>query len=246
MEKQMFKEIMDSLQLHVDNCSAHLEGIITSDDLSDLSLKEFINLQSFCKQEEIDMTEIMMVDLYHVIGMGKLNRDQLKQFCDLIAKYGSYRSDIKAICKITTIEKLPGLPSKSRFTLKKLGNEIILESEARGNRDAITIIDDESGDTVGYYSEAVLKDKSNKVTLNTIELLGNIIKLKTEDAELAAKCVCSSAVGKKLISSAKSNLSYCGVIWEMADEDTIKGTIPNSGIRDAFRSKLKEKGGLLV
>ena len=88
------------------------------------------------------MTEIAMVDSYHIIGMGNLSAVQSTQFTKLLNKYLSYRSDIKAISNLGEISNLPKLPTISKFKLLQLG-DITLVSQMRGeNKDQVVYVDE--------------------------------------------------------------------------------------------------------
>lgn len=111
MEKIEFQKIMDALADRIRLCELHLGDIKTTDDLSKLSIARAIDLRSFCAAEEEVMTKIVMVDLYHIIGMGKLLPPQMMKFTYAIQKYLQYRPTIKAIAKhLDSIFELPKIP----------------------------------------------------------------------------------------------------------------------------------------
>ena len=69
------------------------------------------------------MTKIVMVDLYHIIGMGKLLPPQMMKFTYAIQEYLQYRPTIKAINKgLDSIFILPKIPVETQFKLLGLGD----------------------------------------------------------------------------------------------------------------------------
>ncbi len=123
MEKIEFQKIMDALADRIRLCELHLGDIKTTDDLSKLSIARAIDLKSFCAAEEEIMTKIVMVDLYHIIGMGKLLPPQMMKFTYAIQEYQQYRPTIKAITKWSgDIFDLPKIPVETQYKLMGLGN----------------------------------------------------------------------------------------------------------------------------
>lgn len=242
MNKETFEIIKTNLETRINACKAHLDHIQTTEDLSNISIKEFIELKSFAKKEQVDMTEIIMVDLYHVLGMGELTVSQRNVFLKLINEYMSYRSDIKLLSVIDSIEKLPKLPSRSLFTLHKLG-DITLTSKLRGRCDADIepVVDSVK---VEDYDEAKHADLANTIELKSIELQGNIIEFNREDVEDVISVVCPTAKKEKIFKAADGRIAYCDIVWDYADAEhqMIRGIFITSAKRDSVRDKLKNKG----
>ena len=123
MEKLEFQKIMDALGDRLLICEQQLGDIHTTDDLSRLSLARATDLKSFCAAEEELMTKIVMVDLYHIIGMGHLLPPQMMKFIDAIQEYLQYRPTIKAINRgLDSIFNLPKIPVETQFKLLGLGD----------------------------------------------------------------------------------------------------------------------------
>ncbi len=123
MEKIEFQKIMDALGDRLLACEQQLGDIHTTDDLSRLSLARAADLKSFCAAEEELMTKIVMVDLYHIIGMGHLLPPQMMKFTYAVQEYLQYRPTIKAINKgLDSIFNLPKIPVETQFKLLGLGD----------------------------------------------------------------------------------------------------------------------------
>lgn len=123
MRKEEFQKIMDALGDRLLVCEQQLGDIHTTDDLSRLSLARAADLKSFCVAEEEIMTKIVMVDLYHIIGMGHLLPPQMMKFTYAIQEYLQYRPTIKAIAKhLESIFELPKIPVETQFKLLVLGD----------------------------------------------------------------------------------------------------------------------------
>lgn len=123
MEKIEFQKIMDALGDRLLVCEQQLGDIHTTDDLNRLSLARAADLKSFCIAEEELMTKIVMVDLYHIIGMAGLTPPQMMKFTYAIQEYLQYRPTIKAIAKhLDSIFDLPKIPVETQFRLLGLGD----------------------------------------------------------------------------------------------------------------------------
>ncbi len=130
MDKVQFNIIMSALNARKITCMAYLDGINTTDDLGRLTLAKAADLRNFCIQEEMTMTNIVMVDLYHVIGMGNLTPPQMMQFTYAVQKYLEYRPTIKALAKhLESIISLPKIPVKTQYKLQGLGGITLTRGE---------------------------------------------------------------------------------------------------------------------
>jgi hypothetical protein len=141
MDKEQFSTIMSALEARKNLCKAHLGEIATTDDLSKITLARAAYLKSFCIAEETIMTNIVMVDLYHVIGMGNLTPIQMMKFTYSIKEYLEYRPTIKAIVKhLDSIMSLPKIPVKTQYKLQGLGGILLTKGEG-------PVVDESSVDT---------------------------------------------------------------------------------------------------
>lgn len=118
MKTTEFQKLMEELTKRVELCKQYLGDIHTTDDLSKLAISAAADLKTFCVAEEVIMTKIAMVDLYHIIGMGKLTPPQMMKFVYTTQEYLHYRPAIKAIAKyLNSIFNLPKIPVATQFKL---------------------------------------------------------------------------------------------------------------------------------
>ena len=130
MKKELFEEIIGSLEARRKLCFEHLGAVHTTDDLKELSLAKAAELKRFCVEEAEVMTKICMVDLYHIIGMGNLSPTQMMEFTYKMKDYLSYRPRIKVLAQhLNTIEDLPTLPITTKFKLLGLGDATLTYGE---------------------------------------------------------------------------------------------------------------------
>lgn len=169
MKKELFEEIIGSLEARRKLCFEHLGAVHTTDDLKELSLAKAAELKRFCVEEVDVMTKICMVDLYHIIGMGNLSPTQMMEFTYKMKDYLSYRPRMKVLSQhLNTIEGLPTLPITTKFKLLGLGDATLTYGEGEE-------VDD--GSVEDYTSLKVAKtipdppaDLPFTITGNTIEL----------------------------------------------------------------------------
>jgi len=222
-----------------------LDHILTADDLTNITIKEFMELQSFCKQEQIDMTEILMVDLYHVLGMGKLTLQQRNTFLSLVNKYATYRSDMKCICSMKEITDINKLPSVSKFRLHKLG-EITLQSEPRGSGRVVEVLDENS--EIADYKEAKHEDKTLLATTETFQyksiiITGNTITCNISDAKELIKTLAEDASVDTVIKCCEKHKNYCDIMWswENNQKTQLSGIFIGQPVRINLIKRLKGK-----
>ena len=97
MKKEEFDLVVSSLQERLDNCEKYLGEIKTTEDLKNITIGQALELRDFCVAEVEKMTKIVMVDLYHVIGMGDLSVPQMMKFVFFFFSYQTKRPNIKSI-----------------------------------------------------------------------------------------------------------------------------------------------------
>jgi hypothetical protein len=142
MEKIEFQKMMEALEKRIEHCSVHLGEVTTTDDLSRLTIAEATDLKSFCVVEEELMTKIVMVDLYHIIGMGKLLPPQMMKFTYAIQEYLQYRPTVKAIAKWEgSISELPKIPIETQYKLQGLGDLTLYSGAGEGEVDDASVED---------------------------------------------------------------------------------------------------------
>lgn len=131
MEKEKFDKIVKDLENRISMCEKKFDKIDSKETLLNISLKEFIGLRNYCQEEQSKMDKANN-DLYHLIGMGGLTPIQLQKFCGLIKKYLVYRSDIKYLASLSTIDLNINFPQASEYNTY-LG-QIKLTSEPRSKK----------------------------------------------------------------------------------------------------------------
>lgn len=243
MKQEQFEIIENNLRKRISQCEEKLDHILCTEDLYNITIKEFMELQSFCKQEQIDMTEIFMVDLYHVLGMGKLTMTQRNTFLSLINKYATYRSDIKCICTMNEISDLGKLPARSKFKLHKLG-DVTLESDPRGFTRAVTVL--EETNEISDYKEAKKDDRALVAATETYQyksiiISGDIITFDVKDAKEFINTIASNGSLENLLKHCSKHTNYCDVVWKYTNDTCtqISGRFLSEGARISHLRKLK-------
>lgn len=131
MNKESFDKIVKDLETRISMCEKKLDKIDSKETLLNISLKEFIELRNYCQEEQGRMDKVNN-DLYHLIGMGGLTPIQLQKFCGLVKKYLVYRSDIKYLACLSTIDLNINFPQASDY--KTYLGQIKLTSEPRSKK----------------------------------------------------------------------------------------------------------------
>lgn len=157
MNKIDYELIINSLQKHVNDCHIHLDSITSTDSLLKMTGEELIKLMEFAKIEVFSMTKILMVDLYHIIGMTNMSPIQTSKFIKLVKEYCKFRSDLKAIASnLRDLNNLPKLPTASKFRLTELC-DLVLISEVRTGSEAVETIDESN---LSEYHKACEQEKN--------------------------------------------------------------------------------------
>ena len=249
MNKETFEIIKTNLEKRVNECKAHLDHIITTDNLKTITVGEAQELKAWASKENAIMTEIVMVDFYHIIGMGELTVLQTNTFIKLIKKYISYRSDIKTISAYLSLDNLPNLPSASEFTLKQLG-DITLTSKVRGrDKAASTFV--ETNNIEDYKLAAQELSSLNGIgetnTYGAFKIEDNIITFPITSLNDFIKAV-NPNLSRGKITSAASYLNntgkdYADIFWQYTNEEhnEIKAVVSRkNGYFTGIKNKLKK------
>ena len=236
LKKEDFDTIVSTLQAHTESCASKLDRIKTKDGLEEISIKELKELLAFCKSEYEIQTKILMVDTYHILGMGNLSASQLGTFTKLLKQYSSYRPDINTICKWNLdVFNLPKIPKRTKFRL--LGFKIELVS---GREDVEEFYEDE--ETVETYEEAKTVNKPEPETAITkVGALDPTTKgIKCPLAEINSlmdflietiplKNIDKDSFREKIL----TGKSFGGIMWRVVN-DEIRGV----ALTDAMTKKL--------
>lgn len=203
MEKLEFQKITDALADRIRLCELHLGDIHTTDDLSKLTIACAADLKHFCTAEEEIMTKIVMVDLYHIIGMGHLLPPQMMKFTYAIQEYLQYRPTIKAIAKhLDSIFELPKIPVETQYKLMGLGDLTLCSGVGD------PVVDDAS---VADY------DQTKRNTLLPFKIEGRQIKVDLTQLDffvtLMTNLFRSPLSVDNLRNKMMANKEYLGIEW---------------------------------
>lgn len=218
MRKEEFQKIMDALGDRLLLCEQQLGDIHTTDDLSRLSLARAADLKSFCAAEEELMTKIVMVDLYHIIGMGHLLPPQMMKFTYAIQEYLQYRPTIKAIAKhLDSIFDLPKIPVETQYKLMGLGDLTLCSGVGD------PVVDDAS---VADY------DQTKRNALLPFDLMGRhiIVDLKQFDYFLSLMTTLfkSNLSADNLRNKMITGKEYLGIEWTSYTDEQAHGLIKSA------------------
>lgn len=230
MKKETFDILMDNLYNRIASCAVMLPDDDFAIEL--LSLQRARNLKHFVHKELEIMDRIVMVDLYHVIGMGNLSPQQMMKFIYTMQNYLSYRPILKTIEAngFADLENLPKIPAGTKFTLLKLA-PITLHT---GSKDAA----EETEDFFGDLTEEILTDTAEPpYSLDTKKFLV-IRKDHLEDFWGDMGCTGNlDTLDKKI----KGHNSYMGVHWSGYVDGAATGTVTTANVYLKLRKVLKEK-----
>jgi len=219
MDKELFTEILESLKQRKDLCESFLGTVHTTEDLKQLSLARAVELKKFCVEEEVIMTKIVMVDLYHIIGMGQLSPTQMMKFTYLMQDYLSYRPVIKALAqKLDRIEELPKIPIKTKFKLMGLGNATLTYGEGE-------VVDEASIEDYDKLREQNIPEPPAELPFT---ISGNKIKVDLGKLDVFVQLMemlfKTPLSVDKLKSKISSHGEYIGITWtDMFYEETCEG-----------------------
>lgn len=217
MNKEQFQKIMTALEARITLCNTHLGNIQTTADIGQLTLVQAADLKSFCISEEEIMTHICMVDLYHVIGMGKLTPIQMMKFTYSIQEYLEYRPTIKAIAKhLDSITELPKIPVETQYKLRYLGNFTLTKGEGE------VVIDNASIDD---YSDSKTASLPFRIEGRTIKVYTNQLEYFITLMSRIHKTQYSLENFKQKLASKKE---YLGVSWTEVNSEEAVGTFKSN------------------
>lgn len=231
MEKEQFQKIMEALDSRLRACSNQLHDIYSTDDLSKISLARAVELKSFCVSEEEIMTNIAMVDVYHLIGMGELTPPQMTKFMYSMQKYLKFRPTIKAIAKWAgDVFDLPRIPVETQYKLQGLGS-ITLYSNYE-NKDACEVdsscVDDYNSMKAGQAntedSKLPFKISDNQIRVDMTQF-EYFVALATNISKTPLN---ADNFRRKIINLGE----YLGIQWQEYNEWEASGQFTSSDIRN--------------
>ena len=238
MKKEEFEVIKTNLENRVELCRKYLDNVVSKEDLLNLSVKEILELRDFCRKESAEMTQICMVDLYHVIGMGNLTLVQQNTFLKLFREYTTYRSDLKCLSThLSNIDDIPDIPTKSKFKLLQLGN-VTLYSGRSGE----TTVEIE--ETIEDYKEARKETKNLQSTscetaegLQKISRVGDVVTFPATEVDLFMTLCGHGGKRDTLLSKARNHGNYLGLLWSLTENGYLQGIIRTDGARSNLTSR---------
>lgn len=232
MKKELFEEIIGSLEQHRKSCFEHLGSVHTTDDLSQLSLAKAAELRRFCIEEVDVMTKICMVDLYHIIGMGNLSPTQMMEFTYKMKDYLSYRPRMKVLAQhLNTIEGLPTLPVTTRFKLLGLGDATLTYGEGEE-------VDD--GSVEDYTSLKVAKTIPDPPADLPFTLSGSALRVDLSRLDYFVECMEAlfntnlsvDNLRKKINNKGEYlGINWIGLEWDPCGETCAIGNISSANSR---------------
>ena len=230
MKKEEFDLVIGALQERVDNCEKYLDEIKTTEDLKNITIGQALELRDFCVAEVEKMTKIVMVDLYHIIGMGDLSVPQMMKFVFLMKAYLAYRPNIKSISKgFDSIADLPKIPVKTKFKLLALCDLTLTAGEGEEAFEDNATIDDynelKKVNVKTDEEQVVVQGDCFSIVGQTITVdlgrLGEFSKILTEGTKV--KCDLT-----KLITKIINNKTYFGIEWTDAEDNKAIGKLLSS------------------
>ena len=190
MKKEEFDLVISALQERLDNCEKYLGEIKTTEDLKNITIGQALELRDFCVAEVEKMTKIVMVDLYHIIGMGDLSVPQMMKFVFMMKAYLAYRPNIKSISKgFDSITELPKIPVKTKFKLLALCDLTLTAGEGE---EAF-----EDNATIDEYTE--LKKANVKAGEEVSEKTDEEVSEKTDEEQITVQSDCFSIVDQTVM-----------------------------------------------
>ena len=89
MNKEDFETIITKLKDRISACDETLGLITETNPIENITVAQLRAIKTFAAGEYKRQTNILLVDCYHVIGMGNLSAVQLSVFTRLIKQYSA-------------------------------------------------------------------------------------------------------------------------------------------------------------
>lgn len=235
MKKESYDLIMKSLADRVSLCGMYLNHVKSTDDLSKMTVADLLKLRTFCRAESGIMSRIVMIDLYHILGMGNMTPVQTMKFVSLIKRYLSYRSDVKAIAgNLSEIDSLPAIPSSSKFALSLCDLTLAAGPHPESAQTEVAQVSESSQASEAPIAEAFeLTGVTLKVPEGKVKEFRDVMVLEG----LADSTIKESAFRDKMRHSA----NYCGVKWAGVSSGFAVGTITSQTVLRVLRGYCEKK-----
>jgi hypothetical protein len=236
MNKTDFETITSKLEARINACDETL-GLITEDNpIENITVAQLKAVKAFAVSEYPIQTNILLIDSYHVIGMGNLSAVQLGIFTKLIKRYAEYRPDLNAITKWDgNIDTLPKIPKRTKFKLLELGVELV--SGRSGEIEEIS----EEADEISE-STAVTKTEVNPETLVPVgkyDQVKGMIIVKPDELEAFTEFITHHKLFKTIqpemmALKMRAQQAYCGIHWVYV-ENQYRGIPDKTSTKDSIR-----------
>lgn len=183
MNKKLFEQIYVNLQKRIDLCREQFDTLSSGISLEDLSIKQVKNLITFSKEEYEIQTHILMIDLYHILGMGNLTAIQVTTLVKLIKEYSSYRSLLNDLGKKEPdLNNLPVINLKpTKYNSTFLGGFVLGDADGRDLATDELLVKNSSNTT-----EKIISDSDDLPYTYFNRSTGEIHYLKDRVNELAS------------------------------------------------------------
>ena len=249
MNKSDFEIIKTNLEARIEACKQTL-GLITEDNpIENLTVAQLKAAKAFVKDEYVKQSNILLIDLYHVIGMGNLSAVQRGIFNKLIAEYASYRPDLNALNKWTgNLYNLPKIPKRTKFKLKELGLELVSGRGGEIEEISESLPSEESLED--KMVEKDMKDALDGLTPVGVYKLSDNAIIVPEDkltsfSEFIINLKCFQTQLPAVIEqNIRKQKTYGGIYWTYRD-GSYWGIPDNKQIRDSLRDFYKTLGGIV-
>ncbi len=233
MNKTDFETITSKLEARINACDETLGLITEANPIESITVAQLKAVKAFAVSEYPIQTNILLIDSYHVIGMGNLSAVQLGIFTKLIKRYAEYRPDLNAITKWDgNIDTLPKIPKRTKFKLLELGVELI-----NGRSGEIEEISE---------STAVTKIEVNSETLVPVgkyDQAKGMIIVEPDELEAFTEFITHHRLFKAIqpemmALKMKTQQAYCGIQWAYV-ENQYRGLPDKKSTRDSIRDFYK-------
>ena len=247
MNKEDFNIITTKLKERINACDETL-GLITEDNpIENITVAQLKAIKSFAAKEYKKQSNILLIDCYHVIGMGNLSATQLGIFTKLIKQYAEYRPDLNAILRWDgDIDSLPKIPKRTKFKLLELG--ITLVNGRSGEIEEVsedTIIEQQEtidkNETLESSEESTVKPVGKfKVSLNSIVLESDEVEEFITTNISQYKTIDPNIMTNKIL----TKQTFAGLNWNFID-NRYMGMPESKSIRNIFKNLYTQLGSIM-
>lgn len=225
---------MEHLTYRITQCKTILPK--TTEELENLSLKNAAALLQFVHTELEDMNRILMVDLYHVLGMGGLSANQLMQFTAAIMQYSKFRPILKTLegNGLVDLNDLPKLSDNRKFSLLKLAPITLYTGDETTAKEEVEDCNPEETLTEIGPAPYVL-EKTRWITIPTENL-----SIFLDDMN------CSEDLLDTFKKKVANHSSYLGISWQGFLDGCANGKVSSPNTYIKIKKRLKEHYKVIV